>query len=575
VEKLKNYWFLLKAWPLVVVLVVALALVAGLSIRWWQVNLQEEQSVTLSQRSQRVIALLNDMQDDVRDLVIGQRSYALTREEDLLAPYREATNALPDVLNNLRELVAEYPDERAQYANLRVLVQRFVELNREHLDDLMQDIPHNSEAEFRDQAQAGLDRIRLVHHHLEAEENRQMNEQRRDLMETVKDVTQLNLAGGVAGVALIYLAVTALWQENRRRRAMEHALRLSHEELERRVQERTVSLRENQARLQLAQSAAHIGTFEWDFRTGSIVRSPELAAMYGLPNECLTRPSEEWMKRVHPDDRMRVDAWTRQTRETGRAVEGEWRVVWPDGSIHWLFGRWQALLDERGQPLRMVGVNMDITERKRLEEDLLQASDNEMRRIGHDLHDGVGQQLTALTLFNASLQAGLAGQPPQLAVGLEKMGEALHEIVREIRVLSHGLAPVPFEQSGLADALHQLASDTTSMAKVACEFREEGPVPPTDAQQAAQLYRIAQEAVSNALKHSGAARITISIRAAPGGWQLVVADNGRGFRETAGRKPGLGLRAMRHRAGLMGMKLEIESGPESGTRVICSTQREP
>ena len=81
--------------------------------------------------------------------------------------------------------------------------------------------------------------------------------------------------------------------------------------------------------------------------------------------------------------------------------------------------------------------------------------------------------------------------------------------------------------------------------------------------------------MSNALKHSGAAQITISIRAIPGGWQLVVADNGRGFRETEGRKPGLGLRAMRHRAGLMGMKLEIESGLESGTRVICSTQREP
>ena len=276
---------------------------------------------------------------------------------------------------------------------------------------------------------------------------------------------------------------------------------------------------------------------------------------------------------IHPDDRPLVEAWSQQARDTAQTVEGEWRVIWPDGSVHWLFGRWQVFQDENGRPLNMIGVNMDITERKRLEEDLMQASDNEMRRIGHDLHDGVGQQLTALTLFNASLRAGLGETASPLATGLQKLGEGLHEIVREIRVLSHGLAPVPISENGLTDALQQLASDTSSMTRVECEFVNGGSVALEDRQQAAQLYRIAQEAVNNALKHSEASKISISLQALAGGWELVVADNGRGFQDNGRSETGLGLRAMRHRAGLMGVRFKVESRPGAGTQVICSGQR--
>lgn len=557
-----------------VALGVALALVGGLNLLWWQLNQKEEQSVSWVEHFQKVVSLLHDVQNDARNLLIGQRSFALTRDQELLGPYNSATNDLPDKMAELKELVRDNSYEWAQYLQLETLITHYIKINREHLDLLANGDPLAPDTVFRGQVQDCIDSIRVVGNKLEAEENRVLTMQRSDLMRTVRDVTEMNLAGGVIGVVMIFVAVTALWGENRRRRAVEIALRLSHDELEKRVQERTASLRENQARLQLAQSAARIGTFEWNLQTGDIVRSKELAAMYGLPPDRLTQPREDWLSMIHVDDRPLVEAWSNQARETGGTVEGEWRVIWPDATIHWLFGRWQVFRDEDGQPLTMIGVNMDITQRKQLEEDLMQASDNEMRRIGHDLHDGVGQQLTALTLFIASLRAGLGEHTSAVAGGLQKLGEGLHEIVREIRVLSHGLSLVPIRENGLMDALKQLASDTATMARVDCEFVGRGPILLEDRQQVAHLYRIAQEAVHNALKHSGAGKITISLLAADGGWELVVADNGRGFKDNGQQAAGLGLRAMRHRAGLMGVRFTVESQPGAGAKIICSgTQR--
>ena len=562
-----------KAWPLIVALGVALALVGGLNLLWWHLNQKEEQAVAWVEHSQKVIFALNRVQNYSRDLLIGQRSFALTRDAELLAPYHSATNALPEIMGNLKELIRDNPNEWPLFLQLEPLLMHYVKINREHLDLLVNGDPLAPDTVFRGQVQDSLDSIRLISNKMEAAEHAEENAQRSDLMRTVRDVTQLNLAGGVIGVGMIFVAVTALWGENSRRRAVEIALRLSHDELEKRVQERTASLRENQARLQLAQAAARIGTFEWNLRTGDYIRSKELAAMYGLPSENQNQPREFWLQQVHPNDRPMLEALSQKARDTHETVEGEWRVYWPDGSIHWLFGRWQVFLDENGQPLNVIGVNMDITERKRLEEELMQAVENEMRRIGHDLHDGVGQQLTALTLFNASLLAGLGEQTSPLASGLKKLGEGLHDIVRDIRVLSHGLAPVPIRESGLTDALQQLASDTSVMAGVECEFVNRGFVSLEDRPQAAHLYRIAQEAVNNALKHSGARKITIALAAQAGGWELVVADNGRGFQDNGRLETGLGVRAMRHRAGLIGARFKLESGPGEGTRIICSGQR--
>ncbi len=127
------------------------------------------------------------------------------------------------------------------------------------------------------------------------------------------------------------------------------------------------ALQESEERFRLAQQAACIGTFEWNLQTGVNTWTPELEALYGLGTGEFGRTQPAWEQLIHPDDRAQAIRLVKQALTTLEPVEGEWRVVWPDRTVHWLAGRWRAFNDVAGAPLRMVGVNLDITERKRAE----------------------------------------------------------------------------------------------------------------------------------------------------------------------------------------------------------------
>ena len=133
------------------------------------------------------------------------------------------------------------------------------------------------------------------------------------------------------------------------------------------------ALRESEERLRLAQLAAKIGAFEWNVQTGMNVWTPELEAMYGLSPGEFGRTQPAWEQLVHPEDRAAAVALVDRAFETGEPVSGEWRVMWHDGSVHWIHGRFQLFKDEAGRPMRLAGVNIDITERKQVE-DALRAS---------------------------------------------------------------------------------------------------------------------------------------------------------------------------------------------------------
>ena len=126
------------------------------------------------------------------------------------------------------------------------------------------------------------------------------------------------------------------------------------------------AIRESEERLRLAQHVARVGTFEWNIKTGVNRWTPELEAMYGLPTGGFSGTQPAWEQLVHPEDRAAAVRWVGQAMEEGR-FEGEWRVVWPDGSVHHLIGRGWVFKDEKGRPERLVGVNIDVTERKLME----------------------------------------------------------------------------------------------------------------------------------------------------------------------------------------------------------------
>jgi PAS domain S-box-containing protein len=142
-----------------------------------------------------------------------------------------------------------------------------------------------------------------------------------------------------------------------------------HKQDEQALRESAEEVRAREERLRLAQQAARIGTFERNVRTGVVTCTPEVEAMYGLPPRSFEGTTTNFFENlVHPDDRARLIILIEAGLKTGHAVDGEWRVIWPDGSVHWIAGRWQVLMDESGNPLRVVGVNVDVTERKKAEE---------------------------------------------------------------------------------------------------------------------------------------------------------------------------------------------------------------
>ena len=215
-------------------------------------------------------------------------------------------------------------------------------------------------------------------------------------------------------------------------------------------------------------------------------------------------------------------------------------------------------------------------ERLRLEREVLETTERERRRIGQDLHDGLGQQLTAASLATNGLISAFEADFPALVPRMENLGRQLRESIAEVRALSHGLAPVALQDEGLMHALHELAEATSRNTGVRCVFECPQPVRVPDAALASHLYHIAQEAVNNALKHAAPREIRIGLEQSEGRLVLEVDDDGEGLPEPmapghslndAGE--GIGLSVMRHRATLLGGTLEIGSPPAGGARVTC------
>jgi signal transduction histidine kinase len=209
-------------------------------------------------------------------------------------------------------------------------------------------------------------------------------------------------------------------------------------------------------------------------------------------------------------------------------------------------------------------------EQARLEREVLEISEGERQRIGHDLHDGLGQRLTAASMAtNALVIAAQKSGASALAERGAEIGRQLREAIADTRALAHGLAPVELTDEGLMTALAALAEDTSSGGAMRCAFECAEPVRVANVEIAGHLFRIAQEAVNNALKHAAPSEIRIGLERHGGALVLEVDDDGAGLDESAPPNDGIGLRVMRYRAQLIGGVLEIGSAPAGGSRICC------
>lgn len=215
------------------------------------------------------------------------------------------------------------------------------------------------------------------------------------------------------------------------------------------------------------------------------------------------------------------------------------------------------------------GIIRDLSERKQLEEKLLSISEDEQARIGQDIHDDLCQQLAAIGCLARVVYQRLAADSRPEAMQLAEITRLLTQANVRAREMSRGLMPVVLDSDGLMAALADLASSTERIFRVSCPFRCDPPVQVSDNKLATQLYRIAQEGVANAIKHSQADRIELALSVEDGFLTLSIRDNGVGVNPQT-RKTGMGLLTMSHRARMLGGVLSVEPDASGGTLVNCT-----
>jgi PAS domain S-box-containing protein len=330
------------------------------------------------------------------------------------------------------------------------------------------------------------------------------------------------------------------------------------------------ALRASEERLRLAQQAAHIGTFDWNVQTGLNSWTPELEAMYGLPAGGFGGTQEAFENLVHPDDRARVIELVNDSVRTGQPTKAEWRVVWTDGSVHWIAGGWRVLLNESGEPVRMLGVNTDVTERKRAEEALLgvnrmliEAQEKERTRIARELHDDISQRLAMLAVELEQVQ----NDPSEIQQRVSELRKQTAEISDGVQALSHDLHSSQLEYLGAVAVMKSWCRKFGERQGMQIDFSQD--VRSTLPQELGLcLFRVLQEALHNAAKHSGVKRMEVQLHEESDEIHLTIRDLGKGFDVEGARTGlGLGLTRMKERVRAVNGKIAIESKPMGGTTI--------
>ncbi|PWU12783.1 MAG: hypothetical protein C5B50_20825 [Verrucomicrobia bacterium] len=219
---------------------------------------------------------------------------------------------------------------------------------------------------------------------------------------------------------------------------------------------------------------------------------------------------------------------------------------------------------------RTEALTREMTERQRLEEQILKASEREQRAIAHDLHDNLCQHLTATALAGQVLTQTLADQSRPEAADAGHVVKLVEQGIDLARNFARGLYPVETDAEGLMAAFHDLAGNISKGAGLQCVFECESPVLIYDDAIAAHLFRIAQESVRNAIRHGKPKRIGINLSEHNGQVKLTIEDDGLGVPDNLSEKPGLGIRIMAHRAAMIGGTFVIEPAATGGTIVTCA-----
>jgi two-component system CheB/CheR fusion protein len=362
--------------------------------------------------------------------------------------------------------------------------------------------------------------------------------------------------------------------DNTERKLAEELLKQLNATLERRVTERTQELQDAYERHRAITDNALVGILTLNERGLVETLNPAAVQIFGYsPEELAGRNVSQLM--ASPDQARGEEFLAHYMQPGDQRFMGVGREVLgrrKDG--HGIMLELTVSDFTQGGRRQYLAMLRDITQRKRLERELLDVSERERQQLGRDLHDGLGQHLHGLGYLVELLEQNLRQAASPRAAEAGQLSKYLHEALEMTRSLARGLQPVDAEPQGLMLALRELAERIRGVYRVDCRFECRSPVLIHQHISANHLYRIAQEAVNNAMKHGKPTRVRIQLKATPARIILGVRDNGVGIRRRAKPGRGMGLHVMQYRADAVGGSLLVQRHPEGGTDVVCTIPRQ-
>jgi two-component system CheB/CheR fusion protein len=336
------------------------------------------------------------------------------------------------------------------------------------------------------------------------------------------------------------------------------------------------ALAQAQANLEFALQAAEMGIWTVDLATQKTSTSLRHRQIFGQIDPAFVWRSDSMRERVIPEDQPKLDeAYSKALK--GGTLDLQVRVKWDDGTVHWVYDRGHVVYDQAGKPQRLAGVSLDVTDRKHAEEQRLRferdlALRNERDRMGQELHDTLAQAFTAIKLQLDAAEQDLSITPHNTLQHVVRARDIAMSSLQEARLAIQALRSEHLSNAGLDAALEQMAAQATTQLDRTVKCQRKGHRYSIDPTTENELYRIAQEALTNALRHASASNITIELTYSPKEIRLRVSDDGRGF--LIGSLPdGFGLRGMRERAHRIGASIQITSAPGKGSHVLVVMPR--
>jgi signal transduction histidine kinase/ABC-type uncharacterized transport system substrate-binding protein len=333
-------------------------------------------------------------------------------------------------------------------------------------------------------------------------------------------------------------------------------------------------LRTSEEGMSLAAIGAKMRFWVWDVPQDE-VRASE--SDWSPGNWYAARPVhfDYFMEVIHPDDRATLREAVRGALEGNGKYETEYRVMMPDTTVRWVAGRGRVEFDQNGKPKQLRAISIDITDRRQAEDEardlngrLITAHEDERARLARALHDDVTQRLALLAIDAGRKEKGLGD-----TVAGQAMRSIRHDLVQlseDVHALSYALHPAILEDLGLIEALKAECARFGGVEGIATSFRATGDIDEPTQALSLCLYRVAQEALRNVARHSGAGSVEVELRVVGGELELAVEDNGMGFDPTRKQaRPSLGLAGMKQRLFLVDGELLIDSAPGNGTSIVA------